>query len=183
MKKLFVLIAFLLAMSILPTPAEASEKIAGRSASLTSTLERQERDLSSDMRVIALQNVFKKYNSVLVDSARDFVFYADKYGIDWRLLPSIAGNESYYATWYVGGSYNAYGWGGGYIYFEDWSDGINTISQNLQKNYYNRGATTLDTIGPIYAEDPLWSQKVGRYYDEIEAEYKKLTTLTVAPQF
>ncbi len=183
MKKLFILIAFLLAVSVTPTTF-ASEKIAGRSATLSIESKRQtDKNLSNDVRVTAVQNVLKKYDSILVPEAENFVYYADKHGIDWRLLVSISGLESYFGARYVQGSYNAYGWGGGYIYFESWEDGIDTISYALKTKYYDRGANTVEKIGPIYAENPHWAERISRFMTQIDKEYINLTTLAAAPQF
>ena len=49
---------------------------------------------SRDMRVKALENVFESYNSPLTPHAAFYIETADKYKVDWRLLPSIAGLES-----------------------------------------------------------------------------------------
>lgn len=183
MKKLFILIAFLLAISFTPQ-SYASDKISGRSATLAQVTTRQDDSvLSKDVRVTAVQNVLKKYNSILVDEAKYYVYYADKYGIDWRLLVSISGLESYFGKHYVPGSYNAYGWGGGYIYFESWEDGIDKISYALKKNYYDKGADTVSKIGPIYAESPHWTERVTYFMSQIDDEYTRLTTLSIAPQF
>lgn len=183
MKKLFILIAFLLAISFTPQ-SYASDKIAGRSATLSQDSTRQDdTKLSKDVRVTAIQNVLKKYDSILVGEAKHYVYYADKHGIDWRLLVSISGLESYFGARFVPGTYNAYGWGGGYIYFESWEEGIDKISYALKKNYYDKGANTVYKIGPIYAESPHWAERVTYFMSQIDEEYSRLTTLSIAPQF
>jgi uncharacterized protein YycO len=182
MKKIFILIAFILAITITPK-VHASEKISEHSATLTTTVEPQVTNLEKDARVIVLEKIFKKYNSDLSGQAKYFVYYADKNGIDWQLLPAISGLESYFGTMYAPGTYNAYGWGGGYIYFESWEDGINQISVALRKNYYDSGLDTVYKIGPVYAEDPNWAVRVNNFKSEINQEYIRMTTLSVAPSF
>lgn len=179
MKKIFMLIAFLLAVSIFPQKIQAQEKILESSAKLQTISGKS--SYAQDKRVMALQNIFKKYNADLVPQARYYVQYADYYNIDWRLLPAIAGLESSFALHYVPGTYNAYGWGGGYIYFESWEDGIKTISKSLRERYYNRGADTVWKIGPIYAEATHWSERVNSFMQEINVEYQKQTTLAFDP--
>ena len=179
-KKIFIVIALLFAINITsPKQTSASEKIAGASATLTAVIQKDE--LSFDMRVIAVENVFKHYNSILVPYARSYVKYADKFGVDWKLLPAISGLESYFATYYVPDTYNAYGWGGGYIYFQSWDDGIETINKALREKYMDRGADDVWKIGPIYAQSPTWSVRVNSFMREIDREYIKLTTLALVP--
>jgi hypothetical protein len=187
MKKILYLIIFLLSVTIV-ADASAAEKTAGRSAQLAvaTVSNSTEKNISDDARVIAMRNVLIKYNSVLAPEAENFVYYADKHGIDWRLLVSISGLESGYASRYVQGSYNAYGWGGGYIYFDSWENGIDSISRSLRKNYYDRGADTIEKIGPIYAENPHWAERIYGFTARLDKEYSRITTLatlTAAPQF
>ncbi|OGH10437.1 MAG: hypothetical protein A2857_05495 [Candidatus Levybacteria bacterium RIFCSPHIGHO2_01_FULL_36_15] len=165
--------ALLLAISQTPK-TYAAEKLAGSSAALlTNNLNGAQ---NSDKRVVALQNVFKKYNSPLTPYAQYYVKYADKYKVDWKLLPSISGLESYFGNLLISGTYNAYGWGGGYIYFKNWEDGIDTINKALKENYIEKGADTVDKIGPIYAEASHWSTAVKRYMNQINDEYIDLTS-------
>lgn len=136
-----------------------------------------------DSRVIALEKVFAKYNSPLVPLAQTYVDTADKYGIDWKLLPAISGLESSFGVYLMPSSHNAYGWGGGYIYFTSWEEGIDKINATLKSNYYNRGANTVWTIGPIYAESPTWAVRVNNFMEQIAFQYAKIesqkVTLTI----
>ena len=136
---------------------------------------------SRDMRVKALENVFESYNSPLTPHAAFYIETADKYKVDWRLLPSIAGLESSFGKRQMPNSHNSYGWGGGYIYFDSYEDGIETIISSLKKRYYDRGADTVYKIAPIYAESPTWAPRVTSFMNKIEAEYARLkaTTLTL----
>jgi hypothetical protein len=174
MKNTILLVAvILLATSLFPQNTFAdNHKNAGSSAQL------HQHQLSTasvlDTRVVALQNIFKKYNSPLVPEAEYYVKYADKYDIDWRLLPAIAGLESGFARAHIEGSHNAYGWGRGRIYYTSWEEGIDTISKALAERYYARGADTVEKIGPIYAESPTWAVRVNNYIYQIESEYVKL---------
>ena len=77
------------------------------------------------------------------------------------------------------GSYNAYGWGGGRIYFESWEDGIKIINKAIRENYIDRGATDVWSIGPIYAESPTWSVRVNSFMQEINEEYLKLSVFSM----
>ncbi|HVT01159.1 MAG TPA: hypothetical protein VHE53_02895 [Patescibacteria group bacterium] len=134
-----------------------------------------------DMRTKALENVFKRHNSPLTVEASAYIKYADQYGVDWKLLPAISGVESSFGIALMPDSYNAYGWGGGHIYFNSWEDGIRSIDEALGENYYAKGATDVWKIGPIYAESPTWSVRVNGYMNEIEEEYERLTLFSNLP--
>jgi hypothetical protein len=127
----------------------------------------------TDLRVKALRAILEKYNSPLVPFARDYIEIADKYNIDWKLLPAIAGLESSFGNAQLSGSYNSYGWGGGHIYFESVPDGINTVLYALKTKYFSRGADTVESIAPIYSESPTWAPRVRRFMGEIDSAYQK----------
>lgn len=127
-----------------------------------------------DLRVKALENVFDRYNSPLKPYAANFIDAADKYDVDWRLLPAIAGLESSFGKRQLSGSYNSYGWGGGRIYFESVEDGIDVVLTGLKTRYMNRGATTVETIAPIYSESSTWAPRIRLFMNQIEAEYARL---------
>jgi hypothetical protein len=129
---------------------------------------------SSDKRVKALQSVFTRYNSPLLPYASTYVEKADKYGIDWKLLPSIAGLESSFGKRQMPGSHNSYGWGGGHIYFDSYEHGIDTINKAFKERYAARGATTVESIGPIYAESKTWVPRVKSFMSKFEAELAHL---------
>lgn len=176
--KIFVLtVALILGATIFPTHIEASTPNSASSAALTF----QVKDLKSkeDLRVATLENVFTKYNSPLTPYAKTYVEAADKYGVDWKLLPAISGLESSFGRAMIDQTYNAYGWGSGTIYFTSWEDGINTINKTLKSNYMDKwGASNVWEIGPIYAESPTWAIRVNSFMTEINKEYLSLTNLT-----
>lgn len=172
MKKLVTVIAFLIAITLFPSKTEAFENASYTSAKLDSIQVKAE---SKDLRVQALQNVFDRYNSPLSEYASSYVQTADVYGIDWKLLPAIAGLESGFGRAMIHGSHNAYGWGSGRIYFDSWEDGIDTILASLRTRYVDRGATTVSEIGSIYAESPTWAVRVERFMNEIAEEYNRLS--------
>lgn len=129
---------------------------------------------NSDLRAKALESVFEKYNSPLKGYASSYVSLADQYGIDWKLLPAIAGLESSFGKAQLAGSYNSYGWGGGRIYFNSVEDGIDTVLNGLKTRYISRGATTVESIAYIYSESATWAPRVRKFMNEIDFEYQKL---------
>jgi hypothetical protein len=122
-----------------------------------------------DYRAQILYKYLAAKNSPLQYHAQDFIDAADTYGIDWKLVPSIAGVESTYGQHIPGGhqpeftTYNAWGWG---VYgnqahgFKSWRDGIFTVSQGLKTRYIDRGLTNPYAMNKVYASSPTWGAKV-----------------------
>lgn len=70
----------------------------------------------------------------------------------------------------VGGMKGSPGCGGGaYQRFSTLDAGIEAFIQNLSKNYYQVGLTTVEQIGKKYAESKTWSTKVNDYILKIKA--------------
>lgn len=171
MKKILTIVVIILISAILFSNKTYAQEVQTSSAKLSLDVQNSS---SNDVRVKALKKVFENYNSPLVNEAENYVRLADKNGVDWKLLPSIAGLESSFGKRLMPNSHNAYGWGGGHIYFDSWEDGIDTITKSLSERYYARGADTVWTIGPIYAESPTWSVRVNSFMQKIESEYVSL---------
>lgn len=128
-----------------------------------------------DNRVTKLQNFLESYDSPLKDEAKTFVEAADRYNIDWKLVAAIAGTESTFGKQIPTGSYNAWGWGiptgaQSGIGFQDWKQGIETVSEGLAKNYYGKGAKSLYDVGWIYAANGIsWGNHTRYFVDKIDA--------------
>ena len=103
---------------------------------------------------------------------------AEKYGLDYRLLPAISGVESSFGRAIPVNSYNAYGWNNGNYYFKNWEDGIEVVARGLKENYLDRGRKTVYQIAPIYCPpSSTWAGKVLFFMEEID----NLTTLQICP--
>lgn len=106
-------------------------------------------------------------NAPLADYAEKFVEVANKYGLDYRLLPAIATIES------SGGKnnfrkYNAWGWGNkGFSSFEE---GIEVVAKGLKTGYIDKGRDTVEEIAPIYCPPNYknWARSVNQFMIEIE---------------
>lgn len=129
-----------------------------------------EADLERYRKIVQLERFLAKYNSPLTPYSETFVNVADLYGLDWRLLPAIAGTESTFGKVHAEGTYNPFGWGNGYIRFASWEEGIERVGRGLFENYYLNGARPLDIdgIGRIYAESPYWPRSVRFWMNKIE---------------
>lgn len=140
-----------------------------------------------DRREEILRKYLEKYNSPLVPSAGTFIKEADKNGLDWKLVVSIAGVESYFGKHIPYNSNNGWGWGvyGNNVHnFATWNEGITEISSELRSKYMNKwGASSVTEIGSFYAADPNWSNKVTHFMDELEdfseKENPQLLTLNI----
>lgn len=100
-----------------------------------------------------LSEFFKKYKSPLVAHVDTFLAVADKYNIDYRLLPAISCTESTCGKFLIEGSYNPFGWGiygKNAIYFKSYDEAIETVAAGLHKSYISRGLDTPEEIEHIY---------------------------------
>lgn len=59
--------------------------------------------------------------------------------------------------------------GGSYKAYATLDDGIIGFINNLQKNYYSQGLTTIDSIAPKYAASSAWPAKIKSYVEQIRA--------------
>ncbi len=107
----------------------------------------------SDRRVQSLQAFFSLYHSPLLLYAQNIVDKADTYGIDYRLLPAIAMQESGLCKKALPQApYNCWGFG---IYgkrvtsFAGYDEAIDTITRYFA-NKKSKGIDSLEEIGKIY---------------------------------
>ena len=126
-------------------------------------------ELDFDYRVENLKNFFQKYDSPLEEYAEDFVKYADKNELDYRLIPAITGVESTFGKRIPLDSYNAYGWANGSFAFESWEESIACVSETLKTKYIDRGAESIYEIARIYAPpSTTWGSKVTYFVSKID---------------
>ena len=59
--------------------------------------------------------------------------------------------------------------GGSYKAFATLDEGIIGFVDNLYRNYYARGLTTVETIAPKYAQSSAWPAKINQYIQQIRA--------------
>lgn len=113
-------------------------------------------------------------NSNLTGTGQYFVDYSIERGVDPLLSMAIVLQETgcywncsslviYHNN--VGGMRGS----NGYMSFPSMNEGIKAYIDNLYNNYVAYGLVTSETMGPKYAEDPLWSQRVNAYIERIKA--------------
>ncbi len=162
-KQIFAILIAFLAIFFFSKPVLAQEKVAGGSAVLETNLS------VPDRRVDKLKAFLESYDSPMADSAEAFVEIADKYGLDWKLVPAIAGVESTFGKNIPGGSYNAYGWANGAYAFESWEESIEVVSKALKEKYVDKGLDTPFKMGPVYAPpSKTWAYKVTYFMNKLE---------------
>lgn len=129
---------------------------------------------TQDTRVEILEAYLASKRSPMKSSAKDFIEAADTYGVDWKLVPSIAGVESTFGK-FIPGGYNGWGWGvygTQAIYFNSWRDGIFTVTGGLKKNYIDKGLNTPSEMNRVYAASKTWGNKVNFFMNDLE-KYEK----------
>ena len=126
-----------------------------------------------DKRVAILKSFFRKYDSPLYDHADFIVRVSDKNGLDYRLIPAIAMQESTACKVIPYGSHNCWGWG---IYgtmvtrFNSYPEAIETVAVGLKKNYIDQGLTTPEEIMAKYtpSSNGSWAKGVGTVLGVLE---------------
>lgn len=123
----------------------------GTSQVLSATIE------SGDARVLLVESFLTKHNSPMSPYAGNIVWEADRFGIDFRLLPAIAMCESGAGKRMPKkAEFNAFGIA---VYtgqlngkaFTSWPHAVSWVSQYIKEKYYDRGIIDLRSIGEIWA--------------------------------
>ncbi|MCL5784147.1 MAG: hypothetical protein M1142_02215 [Patescibacteria group bacterium] len=129
-----------------------------------------------DARAKIVEDFFSGYNSPLSAYGNTFIQVADKYQLDWRLLPSIAMQESNGGKRVIKQSYNPFGYG---IYgslvvrFQSWDEAIERVGKALREDYLNQGLKTPYQImakytPPSLAKDGAWAKGVSSFIGELQ---------------
>jgi len=121
-------------------------------------------------RAEVLEKFLEKYESPLIPNVKTFIETADKIGVDYRLLPAISCMESTCGIYLIPASFNPFGWGGGYIYFESFDAAIEGVGEGLEKIYLSRGLDTVEEIGPVYTPPNYgdWIKGVRSFMGEMD---------------
>ena len=120
-----------------------------------------------DNRKERLEKFLSAQGSPLASEASNYVEIADKYDLDWRLLPAISGVESQFGRAIPGGSYNPYGWNNGNFYFGNWEQANEYVAANINLRWKSLGKITPWKIGPYYAASKTWSARVSNWMNVI----------------
>ena len=127
----------------------------------------------TDTRPYLVTNLLE--NTQLAPYSQLMVEIADKYGIDYRLIPAIAMKESGGGNAIKEVTHNAWGSGNGRTVFESWPNAIDTVGKTLKEKYIARGLTTPEEIMPVYA--PPQVETGGKWAKDINFLFSKLESL------
>lgn len=124
-----------------------------------------------DVRPYLVANFLKK--TELAPYANYMVEIADKYDIDFRLIPAIAMKESGAGNAIPDGSFNAWGFENGKTRFTSWESAIDRVGKTLKDRYISKGLTTPDLIMPVYAPPAVlngggWAKDVNFFFSKME---------------
>ena len=127
----------------------------------------------SDGRVERLREFFAAYNSPLEPYAADVVAAADEYGLDFRLVPSIAMQESGLCKTIPDNSYNCWGFGvynHTAVHFDSYKDGIYTVTKTLAEKYKANGLVTPQQIMTMYtpSSNGSWAFGVNTFMNQLQ---------------
>ena len=120
-----------------------------------------------DDRAERLDSYFGAKGSPFAGKGANFITVADKYDIDWTLLPAIANLESQLGKAVPAYSFNPYGWNNGKYHFGSWENANEVVANGLRTRYAPTGVITPARIGRMYAASPTWATRVARYQFEI----------------
>jgi hypothetical protein len=129
--------------------------------------------ITQDGRIEAVRQFFAAYNSPLEPYAEDVVKAADEYGLDFRLTPAIAMQESNLCKKIPKNSFNCWGYGiyGGKVTrFSDYKEGIYTVSKSLGTKYKGNGLVTPDQIENTYTppSEGSWANGVNHFMEQLQ---------------
>ncbi len=116
----------------------------------------------------------KELNSTLSGYGNTIATLALERNVDPVVATSIILVETgckWKCSYLVRHNYNVGGMRGskGYMKFSSLEEGLRAFVGNLQKNYYEKGLTTPETMNKKYAENPNWHKDVNYYVKLIKA--------------
>jgi hypothetical protein len=126
-----------------------------------------------DGREEKIRQFLARYNSPLEPYAGDVVAAADEFGLDYRLIPAIAMQESSLCKKIPDNSYNCWGFG---IYgkqvkrFKDYKEGIYVVTEALATKYKDRGLVTPNEIMTMYtpSSNGSWAYSVNHFMAQLQ---------------
>lgn len=121
----------------------------------------------------AVRQFLARYHSPLEQYANYIVEVSNTYGIDPRLIPAIAMQESNLCKKAPENSYNCWGYGiyaGKVRRFSNFKEGIETVAFSLSQDYVRKGFSTIEQIMSRYtpANTNNWVASVTHFMSQME---------------
>lgn len=137
---------------------------------------------SDDARVDIVANFLRRHGSPLDPPehyARALVETADRYDLDYRLLPAIMMQESNLCKSAPEGTHNCLGFGihaRGTLGFESYEAGFDRAARELKQRYIDIGLTTPEDIMKKYtpSSNGSWAFSVNQWIVEMEHDDREL---------
>jgi len=131
---------------------------------------------TGDARKDIVAAFLERHNSPLqpYDHFAQFIVdTADKYGVDYRLIPAIMMQESNLCKVIPEGSHNCLGFGihaRGTLTFDSYEESIERATRELKSNYIDGGLTTPELIMTKYTpgSNGSWAASVNQWIAEME---------------
>ncbi|MEX2028196.1 MAG: hypothetical protein WD988_01715 [Candidatus Curtissbacteria bacterium] len=126
----------------------------------------------SDMRPFQVASILK--GTALEPHSQYMVEIADKYGIDYKLIPAISIKESGGGNNIPQDSFNAWGFENGKTKFGSWEQAIDIVGKTLKTRYIDKGLITPEQIMPVYAPPAVlngggWARDINFLFSKIES--------------
>lgn len=126
-----------------------------------------------DGRVEKVRQFLQRYDSPLEPYAQDIVVAAEEYGLDYRLVPAIAMQESNLCRKIPKDSNNCWGfgiYGGKVLRFGDYKEGIYAVSKTLGTKYKNKGLVTPEQIMALWtpSSEGAWAFSVNHFMNQLK---------------
>jgi hypothetical protein len=129
---------------------------------------------AGDARVEVVKQYLEFYHSPMTSYAEFIVQTADKYKLDYRLIPAIAQQESNLCKIIPPGSHNCWGWGinsASNLGFDSYEEAIDVVSKGLRTEYLDKGFGTVEEIMSKYnpiSPNGAWAKGVSEFMAEME---------------
>lgn len=128
--------------------------------------------IQQDGRIEKVRQFLTKYNSPMEPDAEFIVAIADQYGLDYRLVPAIAMQESNLCKKIPHGSHNCWGfgiYGGKVTKFDSYKDGIEAVTKTLVTKYKQSGLVTPEEIMKRWtpSSNGSWAFSVNHFMEQL----------------
>lgn len=161
----------------LPKIQSKNEDLKGQSMLVTTVIE------SEDARGQIIAKFLERYNSPMQPYdyyGRKLVEIADRYQIDFRLLPAISMQESGLCkNQNPGAPHNCLGFGihkSGTLDFDSYEDGFERAGRELKAYYIDRGLVTVEQIESKYtpSSNGSWANSVNQWMAEMRFDDRQM---------